>query len=222
MRGTHSQTKSGNGCGTDRPVRRPHRHEHRSRLGVPCEQRRCPGAQERLRGDEGAQGPFRDIRKDRGRGRYQRAREKRLADDGRLQRAPTADRHDRPRRPGRPDRSRRPAGPAWTDRRSGPEGREGEPGALLGAIRIPTESIVINEPRGRGRRVPTWARCVPAASGQSAPARAGPRPGPRTSSTPSSCVRSSTGAASSWATRRAAPTARAPRVFTLYVLCYRR
>ena len=222
---THSQTKSGNGRGADRPVRRPDRHEHRSRLGVPSRTASAP--RELKNGSVGTKelkGRSVTFGKIAAGAITSGLVQKRLADDGRLQPASAADRPDRRRRPGRPDRSRRTARPARPDRRApGPKGEKGEPGALLGAIRCRPRTSSCKTPRGRERRAPTSARCAPAASVRSAPARAGLPPARPTCSTPSSCGRSSTGAESSWATRRAAPTARAAqRTFTLYVLCYRR
>ena len=169
-------------------------HEHRGRRCVPSEQRRRQRAEERLRGHEGAQGSLRDVRQDRRRRHHERAREERLADDVRLQPAPAAVRPDRRRRPGRPDRSSGAAGPpalrAFRARRV----RRASAGGLLGSIRMPTENIVVQDAPGRERRAPTSARCAPAASVRSAPARAGLPPARPTCSTPSSCGRSSTGA----------------------------
>ncbi len=107
-----------------------------------------------------------------------------------------------------------PSGPAGVP---GPQGvpglrgEKGEAGALLGSIRMPTESIVVQDAPGSGTTSADVGQMCARGERALSAGPAGPPPGRPTCSTPSSCGRFSTGAGSSWATRRAAPTAPAAR-----------
>ncbi len=87
-------------------------------------------------------------------------------------------------------------GPAGAPGAPGPRGPKGDPGALLGSIRMPTESVVVQDAPGSGT---TSADVGPDVRPRRACAQRRHqlvrRPERRTCSTPSSCGRSWTGAA---------------------------
>ena len=177
MRGTHSQTKSGDGCGSALVVRRPHRYEHRGRRRVPSEQRRRR-TQERLVGTQELRGrsvTFGKIAAGAITSGVVRNGSLTMADFNQHQ-LPTG-----------PVGAVGPAGPIGHPGPAGAPGPEcsGAPGpGARRATPAPCSARFGCRPkawsyttlRGRERRAPTSARCAPAASVRSAQAPAGPPP----------------------------------------------